>query len=108
MTSSPKVTLFPWDPKSEAHRKCLVKQRVECGWHHEQVETTWATQQLEGKKCIYWIVSYISYYQHRPCNCKSDVYIPSQVLQSDESQATSPEVSQDNNPSPQSMTDLSC
>ncbi|KAJ5694938.1 hypothetical protein N7455_002159 [Penicillium solitum] len=56
MGSSSKVTLFPWDPSSEVHLKCLVSQRVECGWDKGKVETKWKEQQLKGEKCIYWIV----------------------------------------------------
>ncbi|KAJ5499704.1 hypothetical protein N7453_008755 [Penicillium expansum] len=67
MSSSSKVTLFPWDPISDVHLKCLVSQRVECNWDQGKVETKWKKQQLQGEKCIYWI-----------------------VLPSDESQAISP------------------
>ncbi|CAI7655036.1 unnamed protein product [Penicillium discolor] len=56
MGSTSKVTLFPWDPSSEVHLKCLVSQRVECGWDKGKVETKWKEQQLKGEKCIYWIV----------------------------------------------------
>jgi hypothetical protein len=57
MASATKVTLIPWDPNSEAHVELLVKQRVECSWDQEKVETKWKGQQLQGEKCIYWIVS---------------------------------------------------
>ena len=57
----PKVILFPWDPKSDAHRKRLVAQRVECTWDQDKVEPKWTMQQLKGEKCIYWIVSFIRY-----------------------------------------------
>ncbi|CAI7664206.1 uncharacterized protein N7487_005021 [Penicillium crustosum] len=56
MGSSLNVTLFPWDPNSDVHLKCLVSQRVECGWDKGKVETKWKKQQLKGEKCIYWIV----------------------------------------------------
>ncbi|KGO42117.1 Acyl-CoA N-acyltransferase [Penicillium expansum] len=55
MSSSSKVTLFPWDPNSDVHLKCLVSQRVECNWDQGKVETKWKKQQLKGEKCIYWI-----------------------------------------------------
>ncbi|CAI7602629.1 unnamed protein product [Penicillium palitans] len=55
MGSSSKVTLFPWDPSSDIHLKCLVSQRVECGWDMGKVETKWKKQQLKGEKCVYWI-----------------------------------------------------
>ncbi|KXG48764.1 Acyl-CoA N-acyltransferase [Penicillium griseofulvum] len=55
MGSNLKVTLFPWDPDSEVHVRCLVSQRVECSWHYEEVEKKWKKQQLNGEKCIYWI-----------------------------------------------------
>ena len=50
------VSLIPWDPDSTAHRKCLLRQREECGWHQEKVETTWRKEQVKGLKCTYWIV----------------------------------------------------
>ncbi|KOS44902.1 hypothetical protein ACN38_g4140 [Penicillium nordicum] len=56
MGSSSKMTLFPWDPNSDIHLKCLVSQRAECGWDKGKVETKWNKQQLKGEKCIYWIV----------------------------------------------------
>lgn len=62
MGSSSKVTLFPWDPNSDLHLKCLVSQRVECGWDQEKVEIKWKQQQLNGEKCIYWIVGSTGYY----------------------------------------------
>ncbi|CAG8939415.1 unnamed protein product [Penicillium salamii] len=52
---TPKLVLIPWDAESQAHRDWLVRQRVECGWHKEQVETKWKDQQLKGQKCIFWI-----------------------------------------------------
>ncbi|KAJ5467750.1 hypothetical protein N7475_005502 [Penicillium sp. IBT 31633x] len=55
MGTSPKVILFPWDPKSDAHRKRLIAQRVECTWDQDKVETKWTMQQLKGGKCMYWI-----------------------------------------------------
>ncbi|KAJ5616240.1 hypothetical protein N7537_001354 [Penicillium hordei] len=71
MGSSSKVTLFPWDPNSDIHLKCLVSQRVECGWDKGKVETKWKKQQLKGEKCIYWVFA-------------------EKVLPSDDSQAISP------------------
>ncbi|KAJ5748821.1 uncharacterized protein N7511_010517 [Penicillium nucicola] len=56
MGQTTEVTLFPWDSNSDAHVELLVKQRVECSWHQEKVETEWKGQQLRGEKCIYWIV----------------------------------------------------
>jgi hypothetical protein len=53
-----KVTLIPWDGDSEAHREWLVRQRVECTWDHEKVQTKWRNQQRNGEKCIFWIVSF--------------------------------------------------
>jgi hypothetical protein len=52
-----KVTLIPWDPQSLTHRQWLIKQRVECGWDQDKVESAWKKYQTEGYKCIYWIVS---------------------------------------------------
>lgn len=51
------VTLVPWDPQSLTHRQCLIKQRDECGWDQDKVEGLWKDLQIEGYKCIYWIVS---------------------------------------------------
>ncbi|KAJ5861428.1 uncharacterized protein N7529_008738 [Penicillium soppii] len=51
-----KVTLIPWDADSEVHREWLVKQRVECSWHQDKVQTKWKIQQQKGEKCIFWIV----------------------------------------------------
>ncbi|GLI81566.1 hypothetical protein PoHVEF18_009951 [Penicillium ochrochloron] len=51
-----KVTLIPWDPQSMTHRQWLIKQRVECGWDQDKVESAWKQYQTEGYKCIYWIV----------------------------------------------------
>lgn len=53
-----KVTLIPWDADSDAHRERLVKQRVECTWDQEKVQTKWKDQQQKGEKCIFWIVSF--------------------------------------------------
>ncbi|KGO78252.1 Acyl-CoA N-acyltransferase [Penicillium italicum] len=55
MGSTLKVELFPWDPTSDVHLKCLISQRVECNWDQGKVETKWKKQQLKGEKCIYWI-----------------------------------------------------
>ena len=57
MSLNSKISLIPWDANSPAHRQSLTKQRVECSWHHEKVEKVWREQQLNGEKCIYWIVS---------------------------------------------------
>lgn len=54
------VVLIPWDAESQSHQEWLIKQRVACGWHQELVATKWKSQQLEGHKCIFWIVSYKS------------------------------------------------
>lgn len=99
MGSSSKVTLFPWDPSSEVHLKCLVSQRVECGWDKGKVETKWKEQQLKGEKCIYWIVSSIKYYSPLIFNTnmlhKSNMLtVCGKVLPSDDSQAISPKVRQ--------------
>lgn len=56
---APKIqlTLVPWDPQSLTHQQCLIKQRDECGWDQDKVEGLWKDLQIEGYKCIYWIVS---------------------------------------------------
>lgn len=97
MGSSSKVTLFPWDPSSDIHLKCLVSQRVECGWDMGKVETKWKKQQLKGEKCVYWIVSSIQYYSPLVFNTnKSRICLrfAEKVLPSDDSQAISPKVRQ--------------
>ncbi|KAJ5341184.1 hypothetical protein N7541_010308 [Penicillium brevicompactum] len=50
------VVLIPWDAESQSHQEWLIKQRVACGWHQELVATKWKSQQLQGHKCIFWIV----------------------------------------------------
>lgn len=57
MTPKIQVALVPWDPQSLTHRQCLIKQRDECGWDQDKVEGLWKDLQIEGYKCIYWIVS---------------------------------------------------
>lgn len=61
MTSKTQVVLFPWDAKSETHRRWLHKQRVLCNWDWEKVEGEWKEKQITGEKCMYWIVSSFSY-----------------------------------------------
>ncbi|KAJ5407923.1 hypothetical protein N7509_001806 [Penicillium cosmopolitanum] len=56
MSTKSRVTLYPWDPESSAHRHWLYKQRVECTWDQEKVETKWREQQIKGEKCLYWII----------------------------------------------------
>jgi hypothetical protein len=95
MGSSSKVTLFPWDPNSDIHLKCLVSQRVECGWDKGKVETKWKKQQLKGEKCIYWVVSSIQYYSPLVFKTKQEcLQFAEKVLPSDGSQAISPKVRQ--------------
>lgn len=57
MGSKTKVTLIPWDAKSEIHRRWLHEQRVLCNWDWEKVEGEWKEKQIKGEKCMYWIVS---------------------------------------------------
>ncbi|KAJ5610733.1 hypothetical protein N7510_007452 [Penicillium lagena] len=56
MSSKPKISFFPWDATSVAHRRRLYKQRVQCNWYYEKVEEEWREQQIKGEKCMYWIV----------------------------------------------------
>jgi hypothetical protein len=64
-----KVTLIPWDADSEVHREWLVKQRVECSWHQDKVQTKWKIQQQKGEKCIFWIVGFdpMEQNEHQEC-----------------------------------------
>lgn len=55
-TSTPYVTLVPWDPDSKEHVDRLFNQRIACGWKSNQVEK-WRGLQKEGKIAISWVVS---------------------------------------------------
>ncbi|KAH6684843.1 hypothetical protein F5X68DRAFT_20690 [Plectosphaerella plurivora] len=54
--SSTGVALIPWDPTSEDHIQRLIEQRIECGWHEDMPAVYWKKLQLQGTKCIYWVV----------------------------------------------------
>ncbi|KAK2773101.1 hypothetical protein CKAH01_13645 [Colletotrichum kahawae] len=56
--SKSKVQLVPFDPDSPDHATRMVDQRTECGWHFDKVPD-WQEDQRSGKKCIYWIVSFM-------------------------------------------------
>lgn len=88
MGTSPKVILFPWDPKSDAHRKRLIAQRVECTWDQDKVETKWTMQQLKGGKCMYWIVSYIGHYYYFLSNQEKKICELNMLTSLDEGLAT--------------------
>lgn len=70
MAPNAQVTLIPWDPESVTHRQWLIRQRDECGWDQDKVETTWKEYQTKGYKCIYWIVSgsyqIVKHYKNSP------------------------------------------
>lgn len=51
------VELVPWDPESPEHAERLIEQRLVCGWHADKVEGPWRKAQIDGTKCIYWVVS---------------------------------------------------
>lgn len=48
--------LVPWDPESPDHINRLIEQRIDCGWDKDKPDGPWKKAQLEGRKCIYWIV----------------------------------------------------
>lgn len=74
MSSKSKVILIPWDYDSAAHRAVLSKQREECTWHQEKVEKEWRELQAKGDKCIYWIVSHMSFGSSTRCHTEILMY----------------------------------
>lgn len=52
-----KVELVPWDPTDEKQFQRMVDQRTACGWAQDEVPE-WKPKALEGKKFLYWIVSW--------------------------------------------------
>ncbi|KAF2155438.1 hypothetical protein K461DRAFT_311689 [Myriangium duriaei CBS 260.36] len=49
------IILLPWDSDSPDQVQRLIKQRVDCGWNAEKVESSWASLQKSGTKCLYWV-----------------------------------------------------
>ncbi|KAJ5201749.1 uncharacterized protein N7498_006412 [Penicillium cinerascens] len=73
MTSKSKVSLFPWDAKSKTHRRWLYEQRVQCNWDSDKVEGEWREKQIQGEKCMYWIVRQSNRSQDiKSCNGESE------------------------------------
>ncbi|PNH63317.1 hypothetical protein VD0001_g9179 [Verticillium dahliae] len=50
-----KVSLVPWDARSNEHTTRMFEQRVACGWRSDEV-VEWREKQLEGGKVLYWVV----------------------------------------------------